>query len=97
MLHEPAEPGAPDAATSYKSRLGVVMFVVYGIVYMGFVAINVLSPAFMEKIVLFGLNLAVVYGLGLIVFALLLALVYNRLCSLRESSAAREREEGSGE
>ena len=97
MLHEPAQQSAPDAATSYKSRLGVVMFVVYGIVYMGFVAINVLRPVLMEKTIVFGLNLAVVYGFGLIIFALLLALVYNRLCSLRERAAACEDKEGGDE
>ena len=36
------------------------MFLVYAVIYAGFVAINVISPMTMEKTVLFGLNLAVV-------------------------------------
>ncbi len=31
-----------------------------------------------------GLNLAVVYGFGLIIFALVLALIYSRACGRRE-------------
>ena len=38
----------------------------------------------MEKIVFGGLNLAVVYGFGLIIFALILALIYSRACGRRE-------------
>lgn len=84
MLHQPATPSGKDPATGYKTRLGVWMFFIYAAVYAGFVAINVADPKKMEAIVFGGLNLAVVYGLGLIVFALLLALGYERLCTLRE-------------
>jgi hypothetical protein len=38
----------------------------------------------MEKTVIFGLNLATAYGFGLIIFALILALIYNRLCAAKE-------------
>ena len=38
----------------------------------------------MEAVVFGGLNLAVVYGFGLIVFALFLALIYNRACGRME-------------
>lgn len=89
MLHEPAAaPGSKDLATSYKARFGVWMFLLYGIVYAGFIAINFINPALMEARVLAGLNLAVVYGLGLILFALILALIYNHLCSKREVDMA---------
>jgi uncharacterized membrane protein (DUF485 family) len=84
MLHEPAAQSGPDHAQGFKSRLGVRMFLVYALVYAGFVAVNVISPLSMEKIVFLGMNLAVVYGFGLIVLALILALIYNRACSLKE-------------
>ena len=85
MLHDPAAPVQVDHATSYKMRLGTIMFLIYAAVYAGFVAINVLNPLLMEAIVLFGLNLAVVYGFGLILFALILALIYNALCARKET------------
>ena len=92
MLHEPAQPMGKDYAIAYKMRIGVIMFLVYGLIYVGFVAINVLKPILMESIVLFGLNLAVVYGFGLIVLALVLALVYNVLCARRESEVNNKAE-----
>jgi uncharacterized membrane protein (DUF485 family) len=64
------------------------MFLVYAVIYVGFVAVNVISPLTMEKTVMLGLNLAVVYGFGLIIIALVLALVYNRACGLKEKELA---------
>jgi uncharacterized membrane protein (DUF485 family) len=87
MLHEPAAKVGKDPAFSFKRRLGVILFAVYGAVYAGFVLINLVKPGLMGWIALGGLNLAVVYGFGLIVFALLLALVYNAACSRREKKA----------
>jgi len=84
LLHEPAAEVGKDHAASYKMRLGVWMFWLYAIVYMGFVAINVMKPVMMENVIIFGLNLAVVYGFGLIIMALVLALIYNALCAKRE-------------
>ena len=84
MLHEPSEPTGEDRALSYKTRIGAWMFLIYAVVYAGFVILNLVSPLSMEIEVLFGLNLAVTYGFGLILFAFILALVYNRLCALKE-------------
>lgn len=88
MLHQPAAKVERDPASAYKSRLGVWMFALYSIIYAGFIAINVISPLSMERETLMGLNLAVVYGFGLIVFAFLLALVYDRMCAAREAAMA---------
>ena len=83
MAHGPAVKLGKDHASGYKTKLGVAMFVVYTLVYAGFVAINALNPALMEKIV-FGQTLAITYGFGLLIFALLLAVVYNQLCNAAE-------------
>ena len=84
MLHEPAAITQKDHAVEYKKRVGVWMFSVYAIIYAGFVAINLLFPKAMELTVLFGLNLAVVYGFGLILAAFVLAVVYNIMCMREE-------------
>jgi hypothetical protein len=60
------------------------MFLLYALFYAGFVAINLYKPLLMECIVVSGLNLATVYGFSLIIGALALALVYDRLCRKRE-------------
>ena len=88
MLHEPVGTAGPDPAFTYKRRLGVVMFLIYSIIYSSFVLINLLSPRAMERVVFAGTNLAVVYGFGLILFAILLSLVYSVLCTRREQSLA---------
>jgi uncharacterized membrane protein (DUF485 family) len=86
VLHEPASSGGRDDAAPYKSRLGVWMFLLYAVFYVGFVAINLYSPLLMEQTVVFGLNLATVYGFSLIIGALILALIYDRLCRKKEHS-----------
>lgn len=88
MFHEPAQKSGKDPATAYKSRIGNRMFLVYALIYAGFVAINITRPKLMEAEVVWGLNLAVVYGFFLIVFALVLALVYNHMCGKKEAELA---------
>lgn len=68
------------------------MFLIYAAFYAGFVAINLTAPLVMERIVLFGWNVATVYGFALIVGAFVLALVYDRLC--RKQEAAMNGQEG---
>lgn len=84
MLHKPAVKEGKDFASAYKQRLGAWMFLLYAAIYGVFVMINVTSPLAMEKTIIFGLNLAVVYGFGLIIFALVLALIYNHACAVKE-------------
>ncbi|HNV68349.1 MAG TPA: DUF485 domain-containing protein [Candidatus Ozemobacteraceae bacterium] len=90
MLHEPVAPVGKDLASDYKSRIGVWMFWLYAFIYASFVGINLLWPTSMENIVFMGLNLAVFYGFGLIVFALVLALIYNHLSTSREAAMNAE-------
>lgn len=93
MLHEPAQKAKYDPASPYKTRLGLWMFLVYCIVYIGFVAINIIAPKMMESVVGSGLNLAVVYGMGLIIFAMILAVLYNSMCTKKEKELAAKNEE----
>ena len=64
---------------SYNARLGMFLFVVYLILYGGFVILNAFAAETMEATPLAGVNLAVLYGFGLIIAALVLALVYGWL------------------
>jgi uncharacterized membrane protein (DUF485 family) len=90
MLHEPATPQEKDNATAYKTRLGIWMFILYALIYAGFTAINVINPVLMGTIVFAGLNLAIVYGFGLIIFALILAVVYNAMCVKKEQELNKD-------
>jgi uncharacterized membrane protein (DUF485 family) len=95
MLHEPAQECGEDHAAHYKMRLGVYMFILYAAIYAGFVVINTVKPILMEKEIILGLNLAVVYGFGLIIFALFLALIYNHMCTSQEKAGSAAASESS--
>ena len=84
MGHGPAVKLGKDNAARYKTRLGITMFIVYTLTYFGFVVINAVNPALMEK-VYFGQTLAVLYGFFLIIFAFVLAIIYNRFCTAAEA------------
>lgn len=92
MLHAPAAPVGKDPAAAFKTRLGLWMFLAYGLFYAVFVAINLLRPLWMERDVFRGMNLATVYGFALIVIALLQALVYDAFCRRRERQLAEPQE-----
>jgi uncharacterized membrane protein (DUF485 family) len=73
-------PSDTSSERQYNTRLGMVLFTIYLALYLGFVLINAFNAQVMETIVLAGLNLAIVYGMVLIVFALVLALIYGVMC-----------------
>ncbi len=85
MDHGPAVTHEPDPASGYKTRIGVYLVIIYGLIYAGFVALNTFIPRIMEIRIIFGLNLAVVYGFSLILLAIIMGLIYNRLCSKKEA------------
>jgi len=82
--HGPAADWGEDKASGYKQRLGIYLFIVYCVVYAAFVALNTFSPKMMGMIVFSGLNLAVVYGMGLIILAIIMGVIYNHKCTKAE-------------
>ena len=82
---------ADDAYERRKSIIGVRMTILYSVVYGGFVVLSVFQPTWMGARAPLGLNLAITYGLGLIITAILFALVYNHLCRVPPTPAG-ERE-----
>ncbi len=90
VLSPPAE--SVEHAVRFKQRLGLLLCGMYAIAYSCFVGIAVYDVTLMDIVMPFGLNLAVFYGLGLIVFALVLALVYSRACTVSERNARQAAE-----
>ncbi|PHQ33629.1 hypothetical protein CEE69_20115 [Rhodopirellula bahusiensis] len=73
-----ADVSTPTPAASDKaSRLGLVLFVIYLLLYGGFVLLNAFQAETMDTIVFAGLNLAIVYGFALILVAIGMALIYG--------------------
>lgn len=79
-----------DLAIKRKTRLGIYFFFLYFLFYAGFVAIGVLNYELLEYEVIGGVNLAIFYGIGLILFAVILGIVYNFLCSRYEDAKEEE-------
>jgi len=82
--HGPATDWGEDKAAAYKARLGLRLFVVYSLLYAGFVLINTINPKLMGVIIFSGLNLACVYGFGLIILAIIMGVIYNTMCTAAE-------------
>lgn len=70
----------PEVEDPRHARYGLALFGIYVLLYGGFIALAVFNTPLMGQPVLFGLNLAITYGFGLIIAALVLALVYMWLC-----------------
>jgi uncharacterized membrane protein (DUF485 family) len=73
-------PGPRDGVVVYNARLGVVLFFFYLLLYVGFIYLNAFDRERMAADAVGGVNLAVIYGFGLIVAAFVLAIVYMILC-----------------
>ena len=71
---------------SRNARIGLVLFFVYLALYGGFVFLSAFSPESMESTPVAGVNLAILYGFGLIIAALILALVYGAICREEKST-----------
>jgi uncharacterized membrane protein (DUF485 family) len=82
-----------DLATSVRnSRIGLILFFVYSAAYFCFIALNAFRPNLMEETPFAGLNLAILYGLALIVGAFVLSIIYGWLCRkpARKNDGVRE-------
>jgi uncharacterized membrane protein (DUF485 family) len=75
------------AVVAHNTRMGVMLLLVYVVFYAGFMALSAFWPDAMAATPTGGANVAVLYGFGLIVLALALALVYMKVC--RKSGQGR--------
>lgn len=84
MHHSVPSTTEADNASSKKARLGILFFFIYLFFYAGFVVIGVVNYELLAENTIGGLNLATLYGIALIVFAVLMGILYNYICSRYE-------------
>jgi uncharacterized membrane protein (DUF485 family) len=89
----PSEPERPETAVR-NARYGLALFAIYLALYGTFVLLNAFAPGRMETPALAGVNLATIYGFGLIATALFLALIYGWLCRRPADAAGSDAERG---
>lgn len=75
---------ALDPAHRHNARVGFVLFLIYLAAYVIFVGLIAYDYRIMATPVLWGVNLAIVYGMGLIFGAMVLAIVYMALAKTEE-------------
>jgi uncharacterized membrane protein (DUF485 family) len=89
MPHGPSIEWKKDQAADSKIKLGLIMILIYTLIYASFILINVRFPKLMS-IDIGSLNLAIVYGFGLILIALIQAFIYNHICTRSEEKMEAE-------
>lgn len=76
-IREEEHPGMVARST----RTGIVLFFLYLALYAGFMGLSTFAPGVMKSRPFGGLNLALIYGFGLIISAMVLAVIYLWLCT----------------
>lgn len=75
-----AEAAEVNNIRSYNARLGLWLFAIYLAAYGSFVGLAAMSPDVMGRSAWGGVNIAVLYGFGLILGAFVISIVYMLLC-----------------
>lgn len=70
----------PPTSWAYNSRIGLILFFLYFAIYAAFIYLSAFSRDTMKADSIGGVNLAIVFGFGLIFGAFFLAVVYMLLC-----------------
>ena len=82
----------PDTVfASRNARYGLILFTAYLILYAGFMYLAAFRPDVMASTPFGGTNLAILYGIALIVAAIVLSLVYMVLCRGQEGQGTRDK------
>ncbi len=76
MSDVPQEADVPIAHRSINHRLGLILFAIYFVFYVGFIAITVYDYKILAREIFTGMNLAIAYGMFLILLAIGLAILY---------------------
>lgn len=96
MEFESSPPPPISNERRFNTKLGLVLFFVYLLLYLVFVLISALATDVMDMTIVAGLNLAMVYGFGLIFSALVLALIYGLLCKTEPAEPSAETRNADG-
>ena len=86
MAPSDERPPRCEPAASRSSRIGFGLFWIYVALYGGFIALVLFAPGLLAARPFGGVNLAIASGLGLIVAALVLAVVYMVACRIVEGA-----------
>ena len=87
--HENVRESEDPQLVARNTRTGLWLFLVYLALYGGFMGLSTFAPEVMKSRPFGGVNLAILYGFGLIVAAMLLAVVYLFLAKQADSADSK--------
>ncbi len=87
---------ADPATEARNSRIGLVLFFLYAVVYAAFVILAAFRPDLMKLTPLWGVNVAILTGFGLIIGAFLLSILYGWLCRFAAPASTAKASSGKG-
>jgi uncharacterized membrane protein (DUF485 family) len=94
MKPSPENPSAHNdehpELSARNARSGLILFAIYFAIYAVFVGLAAFSPETMGQATPLGPNVAIVYGFGLILGAIVLSLVYMVVCGRNARLVAQE-------
>lgn len=64
-----------------NARIGLILFCIYLVLYGGFVFLSAFAAESMEETPIEGVNIAILYGFGLIIAAIILSGIYGFICT----------------
>ena len=76
----PSHDDHPEISAA-NARAGLVLFFIYLAIYAGFMGLAAFAPEAMGRSAVAGVNLAITYGLGLIIGAFIIAALYMAACA----------------
>jgi uncharacterized membrane protein (DUF485 family) len=85
----PAHDDYPEVSAA-NARSGLWLFFAYLALYAGFMGLAAFAPQSMAMPVVAGVNLAITYGIGLILGALVVAAIYMWICGRNARLVERE-------
>jgi uncharacterized membrane protein (DUF485 family) len=88
MSSAPHHDEHPEVSAA-NARAGLWLFFIYLAAYAGFMGLAAFAPQTMGRPAIAGVNLAITYGMGLIVGALVIAAIYMWLCGRNARRATR--------
>jgi uncharacterized membrane protein (DUF485 family) len=77
---KPAHDDDSPELAARQSRLALSLFALYLLAYGGFMGLAAFGPEIMQRPAVGGVNVAIAYGLGLILGAFVLAVIYMVAC-----------------
>lgn len=69
-----------DSVIQRRQRIGLLLLLIFSIAYGGFIGLCTFAYQWISQTRVSGIPLTVAYGVGLVFFSLVIAMVYGLLC-----------------